>query len=611
MPKENVYLFSRTVEEILRAISQAKTFDDLAQGIVETYAREFDAEVCTLWKRYTDEDGIDRLRLAAASAAKNAPQTIAQEVVYEIRKDPDGKDADGVTGYIAQTGKLVHVKSYEDLITKFYFCHQGKIDKIQWEEEPKERFKSLFAVPLRLGSKIVGVLKLENKGGSSDGFPKSDRQVLLQTVPYIAIAVHSLNLLDPYGKRLIEAPASFAEALLAPFETQRLVKQIVERTADILHAEICTLWLVNSDRRELRIEAYYGFEGPQKKFQTYRLNWDAEEDEEIDGITAWVAIKKEPFWANSWEQLQRHKSHRGKWDKIMWRDNRAFRCLYAVPLLRENEAIGVLKIENRIGAASFTDTDKVLFNIMASFIVLVLELGQRFRTSMVSDFAHIIRSPIGEVVTNLSMLWRELEKESPDRDRTEYYIELIKKAMLAVNVQSKTLSAFVSESTIAENKAENKMEAVHLRDLVKERLEQIKPFVPSKMNISIKDNLNNDVLYLSVIAQTNFNIIFDNIIHNAMKFSPPDGEIEIILKQKKDKIVLEIQDYGTGISKEDLLHIFEPGFTRRAKGHPQSSGMGLTHVSKQLKRLGWKYDIESEWKKGTKFTVLIPLTKTK
>jgi len=592
---------SPILKSILNAISCAETFDELAQVIVETCAKEFDAEVCTLWRLYTDEDNVNRLRLAAASA--KAPQTIAQEAVYEIRKDPRGYDADGVTGYVAQTGQIVHVTSFKQLKDDYGFCHKGKIDPYQWGGVPDEAFKSLYAVPLKLGTKIVGVFKLENKGDSKDGFPEKDRSSILQILPYIAIAVHSLTLLDPHERRLIEAPARFAEELLHPFETHELVQKIVERTAEILNAEVCTLWLVNPDRQGLRIEAYHGFEGPKEKFQTYSLNWDAKIDKEIEGITAWVAIRRKSFWATSWEQLQEHPSWRGKWDDIMWPNNLGFRCLYAVPLIRENEVRGVLKVENRKGAASFTETDKVLFNIMASFIVLVLDLGQHFRISMASDLAHIIRSPIGQVVMNLSGLKRELAKKSPNQKDTNHYIELIKRAVLAINITSETLAAFISERFSADK--EIPTEAISLKELVQKRIDEMRPLIPTKLKINLIEKYEHDRLALGIIDQTNFQIVFDNILHNAVKYSKEDGIIEIIIEETYDGLTLKIRDHGIGISQDDLPHIFDPGFKRRAKGQPDSLGMGLTTVGKLLNRLGWQYRIESVPELGTTFIIKI------
>ncbi|MHA2032968.1 MAG: GAF domain-containing protein, partial [Candidatus Kariarchaeaceae archaeon] len=589
------------VESILNAISQAETFDELAQRIVETCSEEFNAQVCTLWKRYTDENS-DRLRLAAASA--KAPRTIAQEVDYEIRQDNEGKDADGITGFVAQTGQFVLLKSFKEAKEKYKFCWKGKIDGIQWDGSPEESFKSLIAIPLLLGSKVVGVLKLENKRDSTNGFTDKDCASLFHIAPYIAIAVYSLKLLDPHERRLIEAPALFAETMLSPFETHELVQQIVKKTAEILNAEICTLWLVHPDRKELRIEAYHGFESSKEKFHTYSLNWDAQKDEEIDGITAWVAIRQKSFWANSWPQLQQHRSWKGKWDPIMWQNGVDFRCLYSVPLIREQRTIGVLKVENRVGASSFTETDKVLFNIMASFIVLVLELGQQFRISMISNLAHIIRSPIGQVVMNLLGLKRELNKESPNKERSEKYIELIKIALLAINVTSETLAAFATESLISDK--EVALESKFLAELIKDRIKTMKPLVPSEMQINLSKECDDDQISLGIIDQTNFQVLFDNILHNAIKFSPPQGPVEIIIGKDNNDLHLKVLDHGVGISENDLPHVFEPGFKRRAEGQPDSVGMGLATVSKLLEKFGWKYDIESKLNVGTTFDIIIP-----
>ena len=94
-------------------------------------------------------------------------------------------------------------------------------------------------------------------------------------------------------------------------------------------------------------------------------------------------------------------------------------------------------------------------------------------------------------------------------------------------------------------------------------------------NIKIKTNIQNSI-NLEVLGFANeFRQVILNIIHNAMTAiidsQKKDGLINISISSKKNKIVIEISDNGTGIKKEYLQKIFDPYFTTKDKG----SGIGL------------------------------------
>ncbi len=598
---------------LLAAIAKAGSFDELGRSLVETLADEFDAEVCTIWRRYAADKGATKLRLLAASA--KAPQTLAQEVTYVIHDgDPEGRRADGITGYVAQTRREVHVSSFQQLMDEYGFCWRGLMDPSQWSGQPERHFKSLSALPLFLGERLVGVLKLENKRKSQEGFPEADRQALRSLVPDIALAVHSFSLLEPHEERLIKVPAKMVTALLGPFDARQLVNEIVKKVAEELHAEICSLWLVSTGAsgKVLRLADGYGFSTEARAEQTYALAEASAEDEEIRGITAWVAVRKRPFWANSWEELQDHPSWEGKWDKAIWHQrDQSFRCLYATPLQRQSELIGVLKVENRIGAAFFTESDRALCEIMASLIVLVLDLGPRLRTSLISDFAHLMRSPIAQVPMHLSALEQEIRKiydgGVPRFSRIETYLNFIKKALLAATMTSRTLVAFARMASDLPAGTPQKSR-VELVVLIKERLTEVTPLLHSGITLEtdFDDALKSAGVELDIADRTRAQIAIDNILHNAIKYSKDGGRVLISLKNDAGENALTIRDFGLGIAEDDVPHIFEAGFSQRAPGHPQGMGMGLPTVKQSLDRLGWGFHVWSTVNQGTTFRIMIP-----
>ncbi len=101
-----------------------------------------------------------------------------------------------------------------------------------------------------------------------------------------------------------------------------------------------------------------------------------------------------------------------------------------------------------------------------------------------------------------------------------------------------------------------------------------------------------------------------NLIDNAIKYTEPNGEVNIGTKQDKDNIIFWVEDTGVGISKEHLDRIFER-FYRVDKARSRAeggTGLGLAIVKHIVLGINGKIEVKSEPKKGTKFIVKIPLS---
>ena len=105
--------------------------------------------------------------------------------------------------------------------------------------------------------------------------------------------------------------------------------------------------------------------------------------------------------------------------------------------------------------------------------------------------------------------------------------------------------------------------------------------------------------------------LFDNLISNAVKFTPEKGTVKILLFEHKNHVVIEIMDSGPGVSVEDRLHLFTPFFQGDAAhfGHIKGSGLGLS-IAREC-ALYHNGNIElvdtPDWH-GGHFRVTLPLT---
>lgn len=104
--------------------------------------------------------------------------------------------------------------------------------------------------------------------------------------------------------------------------------------------------------------------------------------------------------------------------------------------------------------------------------------------------------------------------------------------------------------------------------------------------------------------------VISNLISNAVKYSPISSDILITLKEKKNSIIVSIQDYGIGIDIVNFEHIFEPFY--RISGHRERTfpglGMGLYISNEIIKHLGGNMWVESTKGKGSTFYFSIPLS---
>ena len=105
--------------------------------------------------------------------------------------------------------------------------------------------------------------------------------------------------------------------------------------------------------------------------------------------------------------------------------------------------------------------------------------------------------------------------------------------------------------------------------------------------------------------------VIDNILNNAIKYSPDGGKIKVTMKTTDDQMILSISDQGLGIPKQDLPRIFDRFYrVDRARSRAQGgTGLGLSiakEIIKQHKGFIWA---KSEYGKGSTFTIVLPYDK--
>jgi signal transduction histidine kinase len=125
-------------------------------------------------------------------------------------------------------------------------------------------------------------------------------------------------------------------------------------------------------------------------------------------------------------------------------------------------------------------------------------------------------------------------------------------------------------------------------------------------NIVIKTNIPNNI-FINV-DKLRIEELFDNILNNAVKYSPNGGEVSIKAELDDDKITVSIQDEGIGLTQEHISNIFDEFYKADWSRHDfDSSGLGMPICKSIVERHGGSIWVESDGlAKGSTFYFTIP-----
>ena len=134
--------------------------------------------------------------------------------------------------------------------------------------------------------------------------------------------------------------------------------------------------------------------------------------------------------------------------------------------------------------------------------------------------------------------------------------------------------------------------------------------VAEDSNIRVEVKLPEDPLVLFGDKNSLFQVA-RNLLENALKYSPKDAAVRICLYQENGKVVIEVQDWGIGIKRQDQDRIFER-FYRVDKARSRElggTGLGLSIVKHIVLAHNGEINVESDFGEGSIFRVFLPIGK--
>lgn len=226
------------------------------------------------------------------------------------------------------------------------------------------------------------------------------------------------------------------------------------------------------------------------------------------------------------------------------------------------------------------------------------------KNNIIGMIVHDLQSPINRIKGLVELF--TLESDTPFSENQALYLDLIRRNIADANRHIRNLL----DTKVLEGNLDYQvpLTKTNLAEILLTMLESYKEQSAKK-----RVNLHYESIFEDIYVNGNddyLNRIFDNLISNALKFSPKDSNSNVFVKIKKSDTNFNviIQDEGQGLTEEDKKNLFKK--FKKLSASPtngeSSSGLGLSIVKTLTEKLGGKVWTEDSQEKGATFVVELP-----
>ena len=230
------------------------------------------------------------------------------------------------------------------------------------------------------------------------------------------------------------------------------------------------------------------------------------------------------------------------------------------------------------------------FNLMTQ----KLSSTEMLQSDFVSSVSHEIKTPINAIEGYTTLLQ---STDNIDEVENEYIERIL--------FNTRRLSTMVSNILLL-SKLENQTISTHRTQFSLD--EQIRQSILALETAWTEKNIEFDVVMDEITYWGNENLmhhVWDNLIGNAIKFSPEKGMVTIRLYQKEKQILFTVEDEGPGFSEEVRNRLFDKFYQEDSSHKQEGNGLGLALVKRILTISQGEISAENKPEKGCKFTVIL------
>jgi signal transduction histidine kinase len=220
----------------------------------------------------------------------------------------------------------------------------------------------------------------------------------------------------------------------------------------------------------------------------------------------------------------------------------------------------------------------------------------RFKTRFLSVASRKLRQPLEQLRLSLYTLTSGFAG-----DLRPLQADVIHGAEEEAERLNDLMSDLIEVSELDTGRRELRMDRFRPIDILRDTLSRVRDEVRAK-NIDVQIQAFADLSYVNGDRRA-LRSIMDNLMSNAVRYTPENGTILLQAKEQKDKVQFSVRDSGRGIEAERLANIFG----RFNAAHDQGTGLGLALVRRLVELLGGQISVESRLGHGAAFSFTLPV----
>ncbi|MCH8340294.1 MAG: GAF domain-containing protein [Chloroflexi bacterium] len=386
------------------------------------------------------------------------------------------------------------------------------------------------------------------------------------------------KLLNRY-QRLLELTSDLA----ATFDLDTLLQRIVVAARELTDSEASSLLLYEKQTHSLYFEAATGalVDGVGQR----AIPAD-------NSIAGWVFTHGEPILSQ--DVLNDPRFYR-EMDALTQFETQS---ILGVPLRTKDKVLGVIESVNKTEGI-FTDEDVQILQTLAAQAAIAIENSQLFMQSdLIAEIVHELRTPLAALTAASHLLQRS---DLPADQRTK----LSQTILNEVQRLNDLTTDFLELSRLESGRTHFEREPVHLGGLVQESLEVVRAQAESK-EIKLETEIDPSLTPVHGDRKILKQLLL-NLLTNAIKYSPPESVVTVVLRSEGNEVLMEVRDTGRGISPEDQKRLFQRFYRAgNAQDEVQGTGLGLVIAKRIAESHEGSISVESTLGKGSTFTVRLP-----
>lgn len=280
--------------------------------------------------------------------------------------------------------------------------------------------------------------------------------------------------------------------------------------------------------------------------------------------------------------------------------------MLAVPLISRQGVIGALEVLNKHNHQPYTSQDVALMEALASQSAVAIVNAHLFNQSdLLAEVMHELKTPLMAISSAAELLSRP---EVP-QERHGLLVGMIKRESQRL---SKMTRDFLDYARLESGRVRLEMEAVHVMEVINEVVHISQSQAAERhiiIGVECAADLPTESSDNALLADRDrLKQVLLNLVSNATKYNRDHGRITITAQVVQNKVHISVADTGSGISPQDLEHLFERFYRIPGSEQREGCGLGLSVAQKIVEEHHGYIEVASTLGEGTTFTVCLPLT---